>query len=54
MNSIGGLIHSKTLKLLSGSNTYQLPIEKGWPVGTYIVQIIVADQVTNKKLIISR
>ena len=54
MNSIGGLIHSKTLKLISGSNAYELPIRKDWPVGTYIVQVIVDDQVTNKKLVISK
>jgi hypothetical protein len=54
MNSIGGLIHSRTLKLTTGSNSYELAIEKSWPVGTYIVQVIVEDQVTNKKLIISK
>ena len=50
----GVLLKTQKLELSSGINTINLPIPGSWPTGTYIIQVMTANETTNRKLILRR
>lgn len=50
----GKRLSSQKITLARGSNAVNLPIQRSWPPGMYIVQVVTGEETINRKLVLRR